>query len=246
MNAPQDRDVDADAGSRPAGGPNLARRRFTRGGFTATALLGSLPSTPVLGQNVFYNCTLSGRLSGNVSYRVRGDCSTLGSSPTFWRGAVGWPGGYSKGTLPNGTGSNICTYVSNKGGVQGTLFKDPVAVGTDALFAYPLNATGGWQCPTTIDTLAAGKGPATMLQALYLDNGGTDALNFCAVIVATLLNIKQNPSTHVLSVPQVQDMFKQVYANGSFSGNYIYDSGFGTLTMTRVELIGYLRELYKP
>lgn len=245
MTAPQDRNAGPGKGSQLAEEPDLSRRRFARGGFTATALLGSLPSTPVLGQNVFYNCTLSGQLSGNVSYRVRGDCSTLGYSPSYWRTATSWPG-YTKGTLPNGEGSNICTYVANKDGFQGTLFKDSTAVGIDALFAYPIQVTGGWQCPTTIDSSANHKVSATMLQALYLDNGGTDALNLCAAIVATLLNIKQNPTTHVLSVAQVQDMFMQVYSSGSFSGMYVYDTGFGTVKMDRAQLIGYLRTLYKP
>lgn len=244
MNASDDRSTRQEPAGRPPTDPVMSRRRFARGGFAATALLGSLPSTPVLGQDVFYNCTLSGKLSGNMSHHGVVDCTTLGRSPDYWRlGSSAWPAGFIRGRLPDGTGDKRCEY-SDPSRV-GTLFRD--AVGVDALSVFPnQNNAGNWNCKATTDQLVTNKVPATMLQALNLDNGGTDRFDLCAVITATLLNVRNNPQ-HVLTEQQVKDMFQQVYAGGMFNGTYTYDSAFGTsISFNRPQLIAYLRQLYQP
>lgn len=63
-------------------GADQSRRRFTRASLIATPVIMTLASRPALG---YYNCTISGLLSGNISSpRDIGPCD--GQSPGFWQG----------------------------------------------------------------------------------------------------------------------------------------------------------------
>jgi len=61
------------------------RRMLAKGGLVAPIVLGTLMSRPVLGAAP-YHCTISGKLSGNVSPRPGANtpCKDLGRSPGFW------------------------------------------------------------------------------------------------------------------------------------------------------------------
>jgi hypothetical protein len=60
------------------------RRRLSKGGLAAPIVLGTLLSRPVLGAAP-YNCTISGKLSGNTSSHGKPlPCNTLGRSPGYW------------------------------------------------------------------------------------------------------------------------------------------------------------------
>jgi hypothetical protein len=65
----------------PEEGTDQSRRKFTRAGLIAAPVIMTLASRPALG---YYNCTLSGLLSGNLSNPNTGTC--FGKSPGFWKG----------------------------------------------------------------------------------------------------------------------------------------------------------------
>ncbi len=68
---------------------DVSRRRLTKAGLVAPAVLGTLASRQVLGAAP-YNCTISGMQSGNVSSHGEPvSCATLGSSPATYLAA--WP-----------------------------------------------------------------------------------------------------------------------------------------------------------
>jgi len=65
------------------------RRRLAKGGLAAPIVLGTLLSRPVLGAAP-YNCTVSGKLSGNTSsHGAPVICYTLGKSPGYWGNQAG-------------------------------------------------------------------------------------------------------------------------------------------------------------
>jgi hypothetical protein len=78
-------------GEMPAASVNDARRRFTKTGLGAGAVIATLASQPVLGA-VPYNCTISGHASGNVStHGPVGNCQ-IGLSPGYWKNHTSdWP-----------------------------------------------------------------------------------------------------------------------------------------------------------
>lgn len=81
------------------------RRRLTRAGLAAPAVLGVLASRPVLGQSL-HNCTPSGHISGFASPNPNGTvCATLGKTPDYYAaGPSVWPGG-NGGEFINSDGS---------------------------------------------------------------------------------------------------------------------------------------------
>lgn len=71
-----------------------ARRRLTKAGLAAPAVLGVLASRPVLG-NSLYNCTPSGHISGFASPNPNGtNCALLGKGPIYYRDPATWPSGF--------------------------------------------------------------------------------------------------------------------------------------------------------
>lgn len=77
----QDQSQDNASVTAPEQGAGLSRRQFTRVGLIAAPVIMTLASRPALG---YYNCTLSGLLSGNISNPNTGTC--FGKSPGFWKG----------------------------------------------------------------------------------------------------------------------------------------------------------------
>lgn len=71
--------------------PDPERRKFTRAGLAAPAVLASLVSKPVLG--TYYICTISGRVSGNHSSHDHDitKCRILGNSASGWNAPNTWP-----------------------------------------------------------------------------------------------------------------------------------------------------------
>jgi len=60
------------------------RRRLSKGGLAAPIVLGTLLSRPVLGAAP-YNCTISGKLSGNTSSHGQPVSCAIGKSHGFWK-----------------------------------------------------------------------------------------------------------------------------------------------------------------
>jgi hypothetical protein len=61
------------------------RRKLTKAGLAAPAVLGTLASRPVLA-GVPWKCTISGQVSGNVSGHANESCTTLGDSHATLKG----------------------------------------------------------------------------------------------------------------------------------------------------------------
>jgi hypothetical protein len=79
---------------------SASRRQFAKAGAATPVVLGSLLSKPALATQP-YNCTVSGKISGNTSPRPgKVDCKTIGKSPGYWKNATSWPAGALKGVMP--------------------------------------------------------------------------------------------------------------------------------------------------
>lgn len=79
----QDQSQDNVPVTAPEKGTDQSRRQFTRASLIAAPVIMTLASRPALG---YYNCTLSGLLSGNLSNTSTGTC--FGRSPGFWKGGT--------------------------------------------------------------------------------------------------------------------------------------------------------------
>jgi hypothetical protein len=90
----------------PTIGVNDARRRFTKTGLGAGAVIATLASQPVLGA-VPYNCTISGHASGNVStHGPAADCS-IGLSHGYWKNHTSnWPSPFASTQLFKDAGTS--------------------------------------------------------------------------------------------------------------------------------------------
>jgi hypothetical protein len=126
-------------GEMPSASVNDARRRFTKTGLGAGAVIATLASQPVLGA-VPYNCTISGHASGNVStHGPDGNCQ-IGLSPGYWKNHTPWPapfatnqlfkdaGGVSNGLLDisSTTGKTMLQVLNLQGGSMTALARHVV------------------------------------------------------------------------------------------------------------------------
>lgn len=85
---------------------NDSRRRFTKTGLGAGAVIATLASQPVLGAAP-YNCTISGHASGNVStHGPDGNCA-IGVSPGYWKNNTSnWPAPFTTSQLFKDAGAS--------------------------------------------------------------------------------------------------------------------------------------------
>lgn len=111
---------------------NDARRRFTRTGLGAGAVIATLASQPVLGA-VPYACTISGHASGNVSSHGQpANCAILGKSHGYWKkNTDAWPRLFTPGQL-----------FKDAGGVPGSLSNVPETNGKTLLEVLKLKGGG--------------------------------------------------------------------------------------------------------
>lgn len=205
--------------------PDPTRRRLARGGLAGTVVLGSLISRPVLGA-VPYNCTISGRMSGNTSsHGTPVVCSTLGQSQTVWLAAGTWPGLANKGVLPPDTSG---TYPWP--GI-GAVFNGFSGLATS--FRYNNLTPPAVAFNTTLATR-----PATLLQVLSTANAGASFV-FGRETVVTMLNSIKFAGTYPLTPAQVAAMYNAVYNGGTFPVN-------GTTNWTLGDVQTYFKSLHPP
>lgn len=202
----------------------LSRRRFTRAGAAAPVVLGSLISRPVLatGDRPPYNCTISGKMSGNLSsHPNQVDCKTLGHSPGYWKNHTGWPGGLVAGSLPNAT----CDFTADA--PAGTKFNGLSINGATLADAFKRKSYGepGKESCVVLDRGDADWGlvtrKATLLQVLNT-GGGLNESTYKALgraTVASLLNSLAFAPTYPLTPQQVITMFNAVYGGGTYQVN---------------------------
>lgn len=202
------------SGDRPV---DQGRRRFTRGGFVAPVVLGSLISKPVLGAGVPYICSISGKMSGNTSAPRHRDvhCDELGRSPGYWKNHTDWVG-YQRGDG-----------------------KCPAPKGTNFEQAFGVDAFRSHECIVyeSSGTYPSGSRPATMLQVLQAGGGGIKPLGRAAV--ASLLNASSPAysSSYPLTPSEVVRLFKGVYQGGTVQVN-------GSVYWNSSQVKDYFESLY--
>ncbi|CAN5209859.1 hypothetical protein BH11PSE10_BH11PSE10_16550 [soil metagenome] len=223
MSDQNDHDKPSATGSAPtlgAKGPNnVSRRRFAKAGAAVPAVLGSLMSKPVLAVTAkeMYGCTMSGKMSGNMSSHPGFDCKTLGRSPSSWKAGTGWPSGTLAGTLNAGM-------FTKSGTTPGTSFNGFTSIGvladafrfksvSSVCVVYDYSAGSVYSgCP------AANK--ATFLQILNTGTTGDTPLKALGrATVAELLNSLYFAPNYPLTPAQVIAMFNAVYAGGTYKVN---------------------------
>ena len=64
--------------------PDALRRQLVKGGLATTVVLATLTSKQVLGAAT-YNCTISGKMSGNTSGHGQNQACGIGLSPGYWK-----------------------------------------------------------------------------------------------------------------------------------------------------------------
>ena len=225
----------------PASPPlkNPSRRRLARAGAAAPAVvLGTLASQPVLGSTTRYWCTISGKLSGNVSNHTNElNCKTLGKAPDYWR-INGWPSPYARGSLSNGS----CNFTGAN--PAGTLFNGFNADGQTLAAAFRMTSVSG-SC-VIVDATEGGfpsaSKNATMLQVLYTGSGlnATPISALGRATVASLLNARQfggQYGSYPLTEGQIIAMFNAVYLGGTYQIN-------PTVQWTSDDVRNYFESLY--
>lgn len=109
-----------------------SRRRFTKTGLGAGAVIATLASQPVLGA-VPYNCTISGHVSGNVSSHGQPTSCAIGYSHGYWKNTEQhtWPLPFQPGQL-----------FKDAGGVSGSLSDVQATTGKTLLDVLDLGGGG--------------------------------------------------------------------------------------------------------
>lgn len=194
---------------------DITRRRLAQGGLAAPVVLASLASKSALAAAP-YNCTISGKLSGNVSsHGTDQPCSGLGLSPGYWKNIAQhpWPG-----IDPNAPFNSIFADVYWFK-VQNTNSFKLAAPGT---FGYTAN-------PTLSQVLNSG--------------GGMDASPYPALgraAIASYLNSRADTllPDFPLQPQQVVEMF-----NAVFTGGYEVKPG---VMWDAICVICYFESLYNP
>jgi hypothetical protein len=205
---------------------DASRRRLTKAGLAAPAVMGLLASRQVLGAAP-YQCTLSGFISGNTSPNgpaTTASCRT-GNTRSDWLSATSWTP-YDKGTT-GVSNSNSCSF--NGGHPAGSYFN--TVTGTAAFFYNP-NAA----CAVTTNNTAPNTA-ATMLQVLNTDPLSQTSEQFVLgrVTVVSLLN-SYNVPDYPVNAATIIDMFSHTF----FGGTYL---ALGTVPWSRSNVIAYLTSL---
>ncbi|MCU0811060.1 MAG: hypothetical protein MUE59_08495 [Thiobacillaceae bacterium] len=213
---------------------NEQRRRLTRGGLAAPIVLGTLLSRPVLGAAP-YNCTISGKLSGNTS--SHGDpveCGQLGRSPGYWRqDQKDWPAGliYGSGMI-DGSFKPIAIPTGDED-TEGTLlttagFAKALEVKEETLTTTVRTGFGRKKSTKTITETVykiasypnvSPDGNATLLQIVAAGGNDNKLVSLARAAVASLLNARQFAPDYPLTEDQVVAMFNAVYAGGKYQVN---------------------------
>lgn len=211
-----------------------ARRRLTKAGLAAPAVLGALASRPVLGQSL-HNCTPSGHISGFASPTPGAGvyCDSLGQPPSYFAnsGPSTWPSAFY---ATQGSNQVPLLFRLSPAGV-GALFADAYVVKKtnnnqvardasvwDVLAGYPVQNSGS---PESNRYLA--------MKAGYIDSQftlGKEAIAAC-------MNALLNPSAFPISARGVVDMFNNVITGG-------LDPVADGLTWNAAEVIEYFQSLH--
>jgi hypothetical protein len=232
MNAKQERN-EAEAGAEPRPETvHASRRRFTRAGLSASVVLGSLASKPVLGAAP-YHCTVSGQISGNMSPRP-GSAQTCvtGQSRSTWLTTMVWPSPIKRGSLPDVT----CAFAASD---EATRFNGFAASGNSLTPTF-YNKVVNSACMVQLDDTTVPS--STMLQVLNTDPGtqSDPRFNLARAVVVSLLNSYESAPNYPVTAATIVAMFNAT-VNGV--GKYQVNA---TVQWDRAQVTGYLQSLYPP
>jgi hypothetical protein len=192
----------------PVVGPSESRRRFAKSGLTASGVLLTLASRPVLG-GVTNNLTCqapSGFASGNLSQHGT-PLTCTGRTPGYWgTQPTQWPSPYSCGNC--NTTSNSMTHNT----MHNATCTDYKSDGTP--FHSNVCVTQGL---TQLCGVFAGSefGSKSLMQVIWL-NGNGDLQQLGAHIAAALLNAQMGWTAGVLSVSDVINIWNEYSLKGYF------------------------------
>ena len=179
--------------------PDSTRRRISQAGLVAPVVLATLTSKSALGAAP-YNCTISGKLSGNLSTHGGLATCAIGRSPGYWKHP-------DKHPWLNWT-PNQKFHGSSAGGL--TL--------PNTFYWAESNNKKIWVAP---GTPAANK--ATLLQVLdasFVNGGsGNSAQPYAALaraVIASVLNSFVHGTAYAISGSQAISMYISVYNTGSY------------------------------
>jgi hypothetical protein len=214
---------------------SASRRQFAKAGAATPVVLGSLLSKPALATQP-YNCTVSGKISGNTSPRPgKVDCKTIGKSPGYWKNATSWPAGALKGVMPYGN----CTFANNN---KGTVFGGFSGGGQTLADAFRCKNSAsncivyGYRDPV----FATCSSKATLLQVLNTPGGLNDTMIYALgrSLVATILNALNVGSDYPITVAQAIKMFNAVCPAG---GKYQVNA---SVYWDENQVLAYFQSLY--
>lgn len=235
------------------------RRRLTKAGLAAPAVLGTLATRQVLGADA-YNCTPSGQISGNMSRPGAAVCSEEGLSPAEWADTPKWPSPYVSGKPADGqcpvtetlgtrfhpTFADIfrCVPITEK---QTTCDDDDRHEENDGNKAgqciagktYTVDVVIGSEIIANQSDLRWKSGVSPTMQQVLETTSTDQVFSLARAAIASLLSAAENSPGFPISADRVIEMFNTVY-NGS--GQYkINDSTYWNDALVQA----YFESLYQ-
>lgn len=209
---------------------NEGRRKLTKAGLAAPAVLGILASRPVLAEAP-WNCTVSGQISGNISRPGQVPCSSVGlgrsayeNIPTAWSPCAEF--------FKTSGNQNNCNQQVNQardfGDAPGT-----AGVKFSAAFRMPKN-----QNQTR---------PATVWEVFHNSNGlSVDTASYPHAtivlgqeILLALLNYNRDPNGFPINRQDIVAMFNQVAATNAYNTGVL-----GNKVWSGATVLWYLQSLH--
>lgn len=186
----------------PPGGVDENRRNLTKGGLAVPIVLATLASKNALATSAPYNCTISGKLSGNTSSHGQDQPCNVGRTPGYWKNHT----------------TSWCTWST------GQKFGGSTADGAtlpSSFWYKTVNNQKTWVSPGT-----AGAIEATLLQVIdasFVNGDQGDAgkpySDLGRHVIAAVLNFYclNLPFTYPIRPSEAIAMYVQVYNTGSYS-----------------------------
>lgn len=178
------------------------RRNLTKGGLAVPVVLASLASKNALAASAPYNCTISGKLSGNTSAHGQDQACNVGRTPGYWKTHTPW-------CIWNGAGQKF-----------GGSSADGATLPQTFWYVTSGNQKN-WVAPGT-----SGATEATLLEVIdpsFVNGDQGDAGKPYAElgrhVIAAVLNFYclNLPFTYPIRPSEAIAMYTQVYNTGSYS-----------------------------
>jgi hypothetical protein len=199
---------------------NANRRRLTKVGLAAPAILGTLASKQVLGAAP-WACMASAQASGNLSDIGQANCGSLGAGLSAYRSdGKEWPGQCGNFFETNGTG---CKYDKPL-----DFQKTPANLGTKFVSGFTVPHAGTTKTATVLDVYNSVPGLAS--------SNSNISVEFGREILLALLNAYAKAPHFPLQPIEVVYMFNDIANSGSYQT--------GGRNWTPAQALGYLRMLH--